>query len=129
MKQTFAAIIGCAVLAACASKPVSLETLQLDDSEPVMVTKMNSLGARDVTSRTNAEFYHQIALDQRYYWWELPDKTIVAVVVAASPGQDLKVVVIEIGEPGLGLAGIKNWRAQKLNRQSSLPSKRELLRD
>ena len=129
MKQTFAAVLGCAVLAACASQPVALETLHLGDSEPVMVAKMNSLRARDVTSRTSAEFYTQNALDQRYYWWEMPDKTIVAVLVAAPPAQDLKVVVIETGEPGLGLAGIKNWHSQKLKSQTALPSKRELLRD
>ena len=81
---------------------------------------MRSVGARDATRETTSEFYHQISWDQRYYWWELPDKTVVAVLVAAPQGQERTVVVIETGEPGRGIEGTKDWRAQNLKCQTLL---------
>ena len=88
-----------------------------------MVGKMGSQGARDVTKQTTSTYVASTSWDQRYYWWEFPDKTIVAVLVAAPPKQEMKVVDIETSDPGLGIEGIKNWRSQKLNRQTTLDSR------
>jgi hypothetical protein len=90
--------------------------VQLGDSEHTMIGKVESQGARDVTNQTNRRFVASTWWDQRYYWWEFPDKTIVAVLVAAPPKQEMKVVDIETSEPGLGIKGIENWRSRKLNR-------------
>ena len=88
-----------------------------------MVGKMKNLGARDATRETPSEFYHQISWDQRYYWWELPDKTVVAILVAAPQGKERTVVVIETGEPCRGITATKNWRSQNLKCQTLLRSK------
>ena len=130
MKRIFSAIIATTTLAVgCATPPVIEGPLQLGDSERTMKAKMVTQGARDVTKQTRYQFYHQIALVQRYYWLEFPDKTIVAVLVAAPPKNERTVQVIEAGEPGMGIEGIKTWRSQNLKRQSSLPNKRDFLLD
>ena len=106
------------MLAACATKYVARGPVQLGDSELTMVGKMESQGARDVTKQTTRTYVASIWWDQRYYWWEFPDKTVVAVLVAAPPKQEMKVIEIETSEPGLGIMGIENWRSQKLKRQT-----------
>ena len=110
------------------TKPVAEGPVALGDSDRTMVAKMMKQGARDVTDQTDSQFYHAIMLDQRYYWWEFPDKTIVAVLVAAPPKREKTVRMIETGEPGRGIEGIKTWRSQNLRSQSSLPDKRQLLK-
>ena len=123
MRRTFILVIACLTLAACATGPVALGPVQLGDSERAMVGKMVNQGARDVTKQTRYGYYAAIWWDQRYYWWELPDRTIVAILVASPPKSEKTVVDIETSEPGLGIEGIKNWRSQKLNRQTSLDSR------
>ncbi len=123
MMRTTPSLFACLALAACATNPVARGPVYLGDSERTMVAKMASQGARDVTSETPYEFYHAISLEQRYYWWEFPDKTIVAILVAAPPTSEKKVVVVETGDPGRGVKGIENWRSQKLKCESSLHTK------
>lgn len=115
------------VVGGCVTKPVAEGPVALGDSESTMVAKMLKQGARDVTNETDRQFYAAIALDQRYYWWEFPDKTIVVVLLAAPPKHQKKVLDIETGEPGRGVEGIKTWRSQNLKRQTLLPDKRQLL--
>jgi hypothetical protein len=121
--RTFISLITSLLLAACATKPVPRGPVQLGDSERTMVGKMRSQGVRDVTQQTSSTYVASISWNQRYYWWELPDKTIAVILVAAPPKQEMKVVDIETSEPGLGIEGIKNWRSQKLNRQTTLDSR------
>ena len=85
MKQTFITLTVCLTLAACATKPVAPGPVRLGDSERTMAAKMISQGAHDVTTQTSAAYYASIVGAQRYYWWELPDKTIVVTLVAAPP--------------------------------------------
>ena len=87
--------------------------VKLGDSESVLLDKMKRLDARDVTHETRHQFYEQTTREQKYYWWELPDKTIVAVLLAGDSLKTLKVVTCEVGEPGRGVAGIEQWRSQK----------------
>jgi hypothetical protein len=119
MRRTFISVIACLLLAGCATKPAARGPVQLGDSEHTMVAKMEGQGAKDVTKQTSRQYYAAIWWDQRYYWWEFPDKTITAVLVTAPPKQKMKVVDIETSEPGVGIEGIKNWRSQKLNRQTT----------
>jgi hypothetical protein len=121
--RTFISFIACFMMAACATKPVPRGPVQLGDSERTMVGKMGRQGARDVTGQTSSTYVASISWNQRYYWWEFPDKTIAAVLVAAPPKQEMKVIDIETSEPGLGVEGIKNWRSQKLNRQTTSDSR------
>ena len=102
--------------------PAKTQTIdvKLGDTEQIMLDKMQAIGARDVTNKTKAEFYHAIVGEQKYYWWELDDRTIVAVLLAGDTEEDLQVAVIEIGEPGKGVSGIENWRSQKLKSYSSI---------
>jgi hypothetical protein len=87
--------------------------VSLGDSEAVMLEKMERLNARNVTNETQYQFYEQTTREQKYYWWELPDKTIAAVLLAGNSLKTLKVVTCEVGEPGRGVAGIAQWRSQK----------------
>jgi len=128
MKRTFITLCACLGFSACVTKNDVKGPVELGYSERTMVAKMMNRGARDVTSQTRAEFYASIALEQRYYWWELPDQTIVAVLVAGPGKREKTVTVIEIGEPGRGVEGIKTWRSQNLREQSLLPDKRKLLK-
>ena len=121
--RTFISLITCLMMGACATKPVPRGPVQLGDSERTMVGKMGSQGARDVTKETSRTYFASSWWDQRYYWWEFPDKTIVAVLVAAPPRQEMKVIDIETSEPGLGVEGIKNWRSQNLKRQTTSDSR------
>lgn len=75
---------------------------------------MQAIGARDVTAETSAEYYGAYSLKQKYYWWELKDSTVVAILLVGVAENALKVITIEIGEPGRGVAGIAAWRSQKL---------------
>jgi hypothetical protein len=120
MKRTFITLFTGLALAGCATGPVVEGPVQLGDSERTMIAKMAKQGARDVTKETSSQFYAAIILKQRYYWWELPDKTVVAILVAAPPKKEKTVQVIETGEPGLGIEGIKRWRSQNLKQQSLL---------
>ena len=79
-----------------------------------MCHKMRSIGARDVTAETKYTYYGALSVNQRYYWWELRDHAVVAILLAGETDIKLRVVTIEIGEPGRGVEGIANWRAQKL---------------
>ncbi len=87
--------------------------VSLGDSESVLLEKMKRLNARDVTHETRRQFNEQTSREQKYYWWELPDKTIVAVLLAGDSLKTLKVVTCEVGDPGRGVAGIEEWRSQK----------------
>src|SRR5262245_30880139 len=127
MTRKFITLFAGLALAGCATAPVAEGPVQLGDPERTMVAKMVRQGARDVTKETDRQFYHAIILKQRYYWWELPDKTVVAILVAAPPKKEKTVQVIETGEPGLGVEGIKRWRSQNLKGQSLLSDKRKLL--
>src|SRR5262245_18880597 len=102
LNRTLVVLATCLTLSGCASKPAVVWTVELGDSERTMITKMVRQGARDVTNQTHWQFYHEIALEQRYYWWEFPDQTIVAILVAAPPKKEKTVRVTEIGEPHLG---------------------------
>jgi hypothetical protein len=97
--------------------------LSLGDSEAVMRQKMKELKAQDVTAQTRFTLYQQILGEQKYYWWELPDKAVIGVLLAGDSKRALKVVTIEIGEPSKGVAGIEHWRSQKLKSSSSIPPK------
>lgn len=99
--------------------PAQKLMLKLGDAQPVMLQKMHDLEARDVTGETTFSFTHAIAGEQEYSWWQLKDKTIVAVLLAGDHPDEMTVAVIEIGEPGKGIAGIANWRQQKLKRYAS----------
>jgi hypothetical protein len=101
---------------ACVHQPSteSRVPVALGDDVATVCQKMRSLGARDVTAETKFQFYGQYMGPQKYYWWELKDGTVVAVSLVGSTEEALKVVTIEIGEPGKGVAGIANWRSQKL---------------
>jgi len=79
-----------------------------------MRQKMLSLPARDVTNETKSTFYGSYCIKQKYYWWELVDHTIVAILLVGETENTIKVVTIEIGESGKGIGGIKKWREQKL---------------
>lgn len=98
--------------------------LKLGDTNAIMLAKMKKIGARDVTSKTKYQFYHAISGEQEYYWWELKNKTIVAVLLAGKDKDNLNVAVIEIGEPGKGINGIANWRSQKLTCLTSITNRK-----
>ncbi len=125
MTRTFTALFACLTLAACATKPIAKGSVQLGDSERSIVAKMADLGARDATKETVLKIAASIWWNQRSYCWELPDRTIVAVLVAAPPKREKTVVEIATSEPGLGIEGAKNWNSwtsQKIKRQTSLDS-------
>lgn len=112
----FNLIISFLILLGCQSGSDSLGQkvdVRLGDSESGLLDKMKRLNARDVTHETRHQFYEQTTREQKYYWWELPDKTIVAVLLAGDSLKTLKVVTCEVGEPGRGVAGIEQWRSQK----------------
>lgn len=127
MLRSFAIWIVCLSLAACAAKSTAPTPVQLNDSEHSMVSKMLGRGARDVTNLTDYGFIAPIISEQRYYWWEFPDKTIAVVLVAAPPKKSKTVVEFEISEPGVGIKGIQNWDAlrnsRKLKSRSALRMK------
>lgn len=109
-----------AFVTGCNPEPSAQElTLKLGDPRPVLIQKMRELDARDVTSETTFSFTHAIIGEQEYSWWQLKDKTIVAVLLAGDRTDEMTVAVIEIGEPGRGVRGIANWRQQKLKRHAS----------
>jgi hypothetical protein len=127
MKKAILILIAvCLTFTACDKKDGDTQKvdLKLGDTKAVMLGKMKNLGARDVTGNTKYQFYHAISGEQEYYWWELKDKTIVAVLLAGKDKASLALAVIEIGEPGKGIAGIANWRSQKLKCITSIPDKR-----
>lgn len=112
----FSLIISSLMLLGCQSGSDSFGQkvdVRLGDSESVLLKKMSRLNARDVSRETRFQFYEQTTREQKYYWWELPDKTIVAVLLAGDSLKSLKVVTCEVGEPGRGVAGIEQWRSQK----------------
>lgn len=125
-KSVLMLIAACLICTACdrdkTAAPQDIH-LELGDTKAVMLAKMEEIGARDVTSKTQYQFYRQISGVQEYYWWELEDKTIVAVLLAGIDKTNLSVVTIEIGESGKGIKGIANWRSQKLKRITSIPDK------
>jgi len=88
-----------------------------------MLRKMKKANAQNVTDQTRFTLYQQISLEQKYYWWEMPNKAVTGILLAGDTMQSLEVVTIEIGEPNQGVAGIEHWRAQKLQRISSIPPK------
>ena len=127
MRLALLGVLICTILVGCVtdSPPIAPESInqryiKLGDSEDVMVTKMREQGARDVTKHTPKQFYHSVSADQRYYWWVLPDDTVVAVLVTGPSTDKLTVTVIETSEPGIGLDGIRNWRSRNLKSESSL---------
>ena len=112
----FSLVISVLILMGCQSGSGSFRQrmdVSLGDSEAVMLEKMERLNARNVTNETQYQFYEQTTREQKYYWWELPDKTIAAVLLAGNSLKTLKVVTCEVGEPGRGVAGIAQWRSQK----------------
>lgn len=104
-------------MASCATKPFASFPVQIGDLERTMMTKMVSKGARDVTALTESTYVAQICLEQRYYWWEFPDKTIAAVLVAAPAKKAKTVMEYEISEPGVGIEGIKNWSFLRISQK------------
>ena len=104
-------------MASCATKPVASDPVQLGDLEHTMMSKMVRYGARDVTSLTESKYVAQIALEQRSYWWEFPDKTIAVVLVAAPTKKAKTVMEYEISEPGVGIEGIKNWEVLRISQK------------
>jgi hypothetical protein len=113
---SFGLMISCLILLGCQSGSGSFGSkidVRLGDSESVLLGKMKRLNARNVTNETRRQFYEQTSREQKYYWWELPDKTIVAVLLAGDSIKTLKVVTCEVGDPGRGVAGIEEWRSQK----------------
>ena len=89
-------------------------TVRLGDNEDIMRQKMISISARNVTDATKTAFYGSYLSKQKYYWWELRDHTIVAILLVGKTDQQTEVVTIEIGESGKGIDGIARWRDQKL---------------
>jgi hypothetical protein len=106
--------------------PEQVGGVSLGDSEAVMIRKMKKVSARDVTVEAGASLEMAMTGEQKTYWWELPDKVVVGVLLAAGPKKPaLRVELIEVGEPGRGVAGIKKWRSQKLHTFSSVDSLRK----
>jgi hypothetical protein len=89
--------------------------VSLGDSEAVMIRKMKNVSGRNVTKEAGASLELARTGEQKTYWWELPDKVVVGILLTAGPKKpSLRVLLIEVGEPGHGVAGIKKWRSQKL---------------
>jgi len=97
--------------------------VQLGDPESSMREKMERAGALDVTRNVRSSFYASVRSEQRYFWWQLPDQTMVAILVTGTTEDEMFVRTIEIGEKGLGIAGVENWRDQNLQLETSLPLK------
>jgi len=74
-----------------------------------MVRKMKSVGANDVTKLTRYDGIRAISGEQKYYWWELPDQTIVGVLMRGYPGKKKLLLEAEVGVPGGGVAEIEHW--------------------
>jgi hypothetical protein len=96
--------------------------LELGFSESVMAKRMKATGARDVTAMTRYKLDRAISGHQKTYWWEYPDQTVVGIGLAGEGAGDLRVITIEIGEPGKGVAGIEHWRSQRLVCKTSMPA-------
>jgi len=94
--------------------------VQLGDSRQQVIDKMKALKAENITDKTKREFYASITGEQEYFWWLLPDKSVVAVLLAGKDKDNLRVVTVEVGETGKGIEGIENWRKQYLKISTSL---------
>ena len=116
MKVSLYVLVSVLLLASCAHRSSDAQQLavRLGDDEATVCRKMLAVGARDVTAETTQEYYGAYRVKQRYYWWELKDRAVVAILLVGETETKLRVVTIEIGEPGKGVEGIASWRSQKL---------------
>ncbi len=92
----------------------------MGDTTTQVIRKMRGIGARDVTNQTRHTLYAALSSEQKYFWWLLPDKTVVGILLSGDTKDSLEVVDMAIGEPGKGVEGIARWRSQKLKRITSL---------
>ncbi len=135
MIRVFLIFILAIFFSACAEDPSTEKTksnhteyLSLGISEEVMLAKMIEHDAQDVTEDTKYEFYSSSHSPQKYYWWKLPDNTIIAVLLTGSELDSITVVEVEVSKPGIGMEGISNWRSSIKSRASSVdrPNKKQL---
>jgi hypothetical protein len=128
MKIRISIVIAAVLFAGCAEQAKLSQSgpLALGDREETMLAKMSALGAQDVTSLTPSQFIFQNTLEQRYYWWRLPDDTIVAVLLAGRTKRKLEVAIIDTSPPGVGIEGITNWESLDITQQRSIETKESL---
>jgi hypothetical protein len=112
-----------AIVVSCKTSPkhsadgLGLEAL-LGTDEVELRARMAASGAIDVTAMTDLEYAIAAFGDQKYLWYEMPDRSVAVVLFHGKRVEELRVVVVEISSPELGLEGIKRFRANVARRAS-----------